>query len=546
MQCNNLIDYFPKDSIPRDSQIKVLHQIENAINSGTKFIILQAPTGSGKSHIAATLANYSNPINNDFKEFIESNEAYKKDYSGEYLFANDIQNLSIGGSVILTVTKALQDQYERLFPDIISLKGKQNYTCSVDDDFSCDFAPCTLTHKLFEQCYIKKACPYLEQRKKALLSKFCVYNYSSYMTLPDFLTKRQIIIADEASELEDELVGMYSCTINYKNLDILGISYQKLTVVDTNFVHNWLNDILQQISTIKTEIEGKIRKKSTKLNKGLALSLFNRFRSLTLIEDDIITIIKNWFKTEYVIDLFGTHVDISPLYVNIFAQRFFNQADLVVLMSGTIIDHKTYAQTLGITNYKYIEIDSEFDSNKSPIYCCDQFKLNHKNIDNVLPCISEIAISICEKHSNEKGIIHTHNFKITDFLRKRWNNKRFLFRESGITNEHILDEHKLCSNTVLISPSLAFGIDLGDDEGRFGIIMKAPYLPLNNTRIKKLAENNHRWYIQHALKNLVQMCGRTTRSKDDHSTTYILDGQAVDLIREYKDLLPKWFLSRLH
>ena len=55
-----LIDYFPQGFTPRPHQVKGLLDIEAAINKGTKFIIVQAPTGSGKSFISKTLSNITN------------------------------------------------------------------------------------------------------------------------------------------------------------------------------------------------------------------------------------------------------------------------------------------------------------------------------------------------------------------------------------------------------------------------------------------------------------------------------------------------------
>ena len=47
------------------------------------------------------------------------------------------------------------------------------------------------------------------------------------------------------------------------------------------------------------------------------------------------------------------------------------------------------------------------------------------------------------------------------------------------------------------------------------------------------------------LDTLVQMCGRCTRSTEDHSVTYILDGNAVNSILSSKQFLPKHFLERI-
>ena len=55
----NLIEHFPKEYIPRSTQTKAIQEIDQAISDGYKYIICCLPTGSGKSFIPSTLANYS-------------------------------------------------------------------------------------------------------------------------------------------------------------------------------------------------------------------------------------------------------------------------------------------------------------------------------------------------------------------------------------------------------------------------------------------------------------------------------------------------------
>ena len=76
---SDLIKNFPFTS-QRHNQQKVLDQISNAFNSGCKYIILEAPTGFGKSPVAIAVA------------------------------------LSLGSSYICTATKDLQTQYSNDFP----------------------------------------------------------------------------------------------------------------------------------------------------------------------------------------------------------------------------------------------------------------------------------------------------------------------------------------------------------------------------------------------------------------------------------------------
>jgi Rad3-related DNA helicase len=171
--------------------------------------------------------------------------------------------------------------------------------------------------------------------------------------------------------------------------------------------------------------------------------------------------------------------------------------------------------------------------------------LNAYTIKTTLPTIAEMVKKICENHQNEKGIIHTHTLEITRAIKQQCTGKRFLFREQGVQNDEILKEHFESLNpTVLVSPSLTHGIDLKDDLARFQIIVKAPYLPLTNKRIKTLFDGDKQWYQNKMLCSLVQACGRGIRAVEDHCVTYILDATVLEPLRNNVNILPRYFIDR--
>ena len=88
----NLKNNFPFRS-HRYNQESVLDRICDAYNSGYKYIILEAPTGFGKSPVAITVA------------------------------------LTLGSSYTCTSTKELQTQYCMDFPFLRAAKGKNNFAC---------------------------------------------------------------------------------------------------------------------------------------------------------------------------------------------------------------------------------------------------------------------------------------------------------------------------------------------------------------------------------------------------------------------------------
>lgn len=545
----NILANFPADSEPRPEQTKILTDIQAAMSSGKKFIIVQAPTGAGKSHIAATICNSSTAPHARVVDLIDSYKITQRGgLDGKYTYEDELVSYGSYGAAVLTVTKSLQNQYQQLFNNAAILKGKQNYVCQVDNDFDCDLAPCMLYPKLLDECKAIHRCPMLNARREAWKSKFGVFNYCAFMTMPEFLKRRQFFICDEASELEDELVKYFSCDIEYSKLNLSELNLTKLQTNINGDAYRWLTDLSL---ALKDKVkEGESAFLSNKKHKRIRIGQMVKLRYYKQLFERTVSVLQSWYKAEYVTEITKDSASFSPLYVNMLAQDFFRCADTVILMSGTIIDHATFAATLGIKKeeYTYIEAESAFDPAKSPIYCNSKIKLNYKNMDSLLPRIVEDALKICENYKNDKGIIHTHSFRVTEELvKKTKNNPRFLVREAGSTNEAILAEHYMREDgTVLISPSLGFGTDLKDDFGRFSIIMKTPYLPLGSERIKKLASKSPQWYEMKTLVNLVQMCGRTTRNIDDFSDTFILDGTAVDLITRNKSKLPRYFLKRIH
>lgn len=89
---------FPFETI-YPKQYDVLKKICDAFNSGFKFVILEAPTGFGKSPVAISVAR------------------------------------TVGTSYICSATKDLQTQYVKDFPFLRAVKGMGNYSCLVKEDF---------------------------------------------------------------------------------------------------------------------------------------------------------------------------------------------------------------------------------------------------------------------------------------------------------------------------------------------------------------------------------------------------------------------------
>ena len=539
-----LLDYFPNSYTPNPAQVKLLKNIDQAFRDGYKFIVCNAPTGSGKSFISKTLANASRDPSQNFKDLISSYTAFKRDHTGNYVHEQECEEEVPAGASALTITKALQDQYKTLFDDVTILKGKSNYISTIDSNIDVEMESLIIPKNILEDHRRRHKCPYHNDRQNVLTNKFAALNYNMFFSLPGHVKKRQYLICDEAAELEDQLVKEFSCNINFQMLNRLGVQvrpfYSKNNINVVKWITNLLVDLNEKINQLHDEINN-----SKSNNKKFLIELRKQIVSVRNLHSKLSLIIETWNDSEYLFETSKDGITFMPLKVNNLSNHLFKHADKVILMSATIIDPDNFCKSLGIDKFKYVEAESSFDAKNAPIRCTTKVKLNYHNLKRTLPKIIKQIQQICEFHKNDKGIIHTHNNTITSFLSNKLTHGRFLIREPGVRNEMILEQH-LSNNdpTVLISPSMSHGVDLKDDLARFQIIVKAPYLPTKDKRIEKLMKGDFNWYTNKMLCSLIQSCGRGVRSEEDHCTTYILDGAIVESVVNNKHKLPKYFIDR--
>lgn len=536
----SLVLNFPEGYTPRDAQVEILRKIEKAMDDGKKFIIVNAATGIGKSHLSKTLGNYSNECSDEFINAVENYSIYGEE--GPEIMDEEPHF----GCYALTITKSLQDQYATTFSDTGILKGKSNYQCEVDDELTVDVAPCIFTPGLKNECWQNNVCPYYNSRNNMLVKKFSTLNYSMFFSLPEHLKKRQFLVCDEGSELEEQLVSQFTCELDIPFLMKTGLVIPAFPSQETSKkVLSWINSVLGELEIKVENLKAWLGKTENKKDIVEYNKKKIEFSKLSILLEDVRRLVGTFYDSKYLIERVEQNIKFIPLKVDVLSKYLFGKAKTVVILSATIINHKNYAKNLGIDNYEYIEVGSNFDASKAPIYIMAKQKLNYKNLKEKLPELSNQVKSILEEHKDQKGIIHTHTQYIADYLRDRINNKRLLFREKGVKNEDILDIHfNTDEPTVLVSPSMTYGVDLHGEYGLFQILMKAPWLPTKEIRVEKLMKMDRDWYADQMLKTLVQACGRAVRSVDDECDTYILDGSIYDAIIRNRSKLPQFFLDR--
>ncbi len=428
---------------------------------GKQYVILEAPTGIGKSvigyiimfcfqYIECKLETGENPIN-------------------KY---NQLPIDTLG--YVLTSSKILQEQadsdfdrfnYRRYFS---ILKGTSNYECpmgtnilrksNVPDDI-CYYPdrPCIGMSKEERENFCKYDCPYMIARYEASKAMGAFFNYSYFLNIfrsafNPFFGVRKLVICDEAHLLPDIVCNQF----NYELTQAMIYRLWKLT-----------NELLGQFGAKEityhiTNDDGDIQERTVNLDTLTQLLFKLRefyYKPLTKFSDvisyvnllntvwkDCEKFAKNWkdkdfeeyFKKKYLRacevvenfleqsgqlrelekrpeDIYFTSERISKddvsgksIYKHIIKDlsetelvknHFLAFTDKVLFMSATIGNCDEFAKLIGLEEgtYSTWRLNSPFNFDKSPIYRCNVGNLKYDKFDLNIDKVLEKCLQICDE-----------------------------------------------------------------------------------------------------------------------------------------------------
>ena len=211
-------------------------------------------------------------------------------------------------------------------------------------------------------------------------------------------------------------------------------------------------------------------------------------------------------------------------------------------MSGTILDKKLFSELNGldIEQVAYYSIPSPFPVENRPIYYMPVGKMSYQHKEETFKKYVPLVHKLLKKYDGKKGLIHTNSFELSNWFQKGVDNDRLLFHDSS-NKEEIL---KFYMDTeyprVFVSPSVGTGVSFDHDKSRFQIVAKIPYPSLASQKNKLRQKNNPDWYTWRTICELLQIFGRSVRSKTDYADTIILDGSFGDILKYSSHLIPDW------
>lgn len=532
----------------------VIDIVEEFYLKGNDVVKLKAPTGSGKSLLNDAVIGVIEEV------------------TGSKAFSTTPLN---------TLVQQIED--DDLLDDSITLKGKNNYNCIHPEDSGTpvDQAICQ-TDTNFECAFKDRphdsgGCPYYGRKKKAKSKSKLVTNISLLMAnsmIPEAVDagfeKREMMIIDECQSIPNFGLLFVGFTVSERSVPI---EWEYISDLPDE------SDSLEEtVEWLKEEVGGTVANKAQELQEKKDSGMFTKKEQKNLerlqrfsrrLQNFLVDVEENaWVKNHENNGEDGKEkIKFEPVHVGRFLGNYlWSQSRKVLISSATIPDK--FETEIGLSNKRIgeVKVKSTFPTERRPIITTEAIgKMTYYNRDENIPKMANRIGEIADVWEGKKGFVHCGSYSIANRIYQNlpYNIKKKTAlqdreqREESLNNwversatETGFDEDE--GGQVFLSVGMEEGISLDDEKTRFNIIAKASYPNMNDSRVSYRMDENTgegkewRWYNTQAVINLEQAYGRSTRSKNDWSATYILDQSAIDLINRSEYLFEDWFLNAVN
>jgi Rad3-related DNA helicase len=460
------------------------------INSKAKFIIVQAPTGSGKSAWAAQAAC----------------DGYK--------------------TIALTHTKSLQAQYELSY-SFTTLFGKANYEC-LDFDReeeqaafgfvsanyiqpTCDL--CVVSEKNKRKC--KDNCPYYLDRQDFIYSVGGSLNYHKFL-LDRYVVEEfrpHYLFFDEAHLLSNLVVDFSGITLPWNSKKLMRycqpVYIDKPQPLAVSEGKEWLQSLywsLKDSEPLHPHDGGDVwqwKYWERKLEQV----------DITLASLDIAP--EYWFvKSD------SEKFICRPLTARFHFDRLFDKAPKIVMMSATIGQVQHFIRELGIADYEFINVPNIWPAPLRIVEDLKAPKIGYKAPkEDWLEHSRLIAERINKCPDNWTGIIHSPSKWLTWDLAERigkLTGRPIHTPDENDGTEAVAEKWLQIQDdgTIGVFWQLWEGIDAGKDN--FCCVAKVPFVDFSQSFDKERFMFDGKSGYQRISNKMVQGLGRIRRGKKEH------------------------------
>jgi ATP-dependent DNA helicase DinG len=537
----------------RPHQVVAIREILEAYETGADVVILDAPTGTGKTIIAEVVRFY-----------IDKKATY---------ICND---------------KALQDQFVRDFHYAKLLKGRSNYPTQLGGGMvtcnDCNKTGGPLEDAICSWCDDVPTCPYQVAKSQALRSRLAVINTAymlAEMNSVGSMSGRHFGIIDECDTLEELLMGYVQYHLTEDRCKTLGVTVPKKSSHKAT-IKTWM------VETLGPKIEAAITKLGNVRSDDV--QAMRRLRGLMRLEEDTARVAEElddgWVRDYERVRVGGEWTEansliLKPIMVNEHGRPLvWRHSKKWLLMSATVVSADEMVQSLGMDqeweerkvtpegavldtkvheplDVRVVQAPMMFPVENRPVYYSPVASMSRKDEEADLPVMLESIENLCrfwradEFPEGVRTLIHAHKYslakEIVHHLNRTMPHRKIITYLSAREKDDALEAYKRHPSAILVAVSMGRGVDLPDDLCRLQIMAKVPYPYLGDAQVsaRMRAPGGQTWYSTHTARVIMQACGRGVRHVEDWCDMWILDRSFSGFKKDNKTLFPDWWLDGL-
>jgi len=482
-----MINHFPYKT-PRDVQAQAAEALDKNWSKYDVFVLLM-PTGSGKTAMAKTIA--------------------------EYTKANNLK------TVVGVPNNILRSQYIKEFPEFRTVKAIDEYTVP---DMGVGFQHIGQVLKAKRAKGKTKAT---NARRRAAYACISQYGNPYQEDLLAVKTMEYLTVANFYSIMAHKLYNCADVMVFDEGHNVLptlqDLHVKKLPQAEYGFPHTINNqeDLIEFTDANRTVDDKKIQK------------------LVEVMEDHS----NNWSMNVEYGDHLSKEIHLKPISVKGEAPLIWGgkkrKKQKLIFMSATISEEEIKRLPID-KEVCFIDLSSPIPVERRPIIPANRASMSRDMIEESLPELVRYIKQLADHHSNEKGFIHAP-YGLADILKDYIDDDRFVFHTKQSKNDELNRFMNSNEPLILVGSGMYEGIDLKYDMSRWQLITKIPYPSLADSRNRLILKNDPDYYSWLAARDLLQACGRVSRSEDDYGVTYVFDNRFESWYNSVEPLLGSWF-----
>jgi len=569
---------FPFDDY-RQHQKEILLQAKHALfeRDSIDTVVVDAPTGIGKSPVNMALAKYAGSA-----FYTTPQKKLRNQLQSDESLSHLHKALRARRDYTCRASSEYKDAGTTYDCESCPVNQKESLSCR---NFSCPYWGAKKDAMHADVATLTFSFLIVDGRLPAYVSVPDETSAFGEKEIQISFTDRDLLIIDEAHTLEEQVASLHAgFTLSYDTLNLQDYTEyiidkggaSKLTdperieepdpyAVFNEAVAEALDDKSPSVgldslggSDMSTVLE-KVHQESQSAIEKLTLyntndtgaGVIKRLKKLNWKIENVLRDLKNdkpWVVDAESLVNNSYSAELKPVYVDDFlSENVWNRADNILLSTATMPyrdDPGKWLDRIGLDRDRAVVISKPMPFAPDNRLIRADYQIGNMSgggvsdhWDAIINTIRELA----EKHSGQKGIIHTVSYNRAEKVHDELPMLTTLHESDDDADaETVITQWQKSGNQILLTPSMTEGVDLEGDACRWQVLLKTPYKSLGDPRVDYLLnqESDWEWYNDVTAREIIQSVGRAVRSPKDHATYYVFD-EKFDTVLSGR--MPQWF-----